>query len=205
MSLKKVAVTLRNFISFTVANVGVLIAFVFGIVISSFQIYSDYTKQGDLLAQTVEQILQVTESSATPAVYKYDEALANREINGLFVYKPIIEVIITDDFDEVLAQNSRKTEIEKPWCVAEELFEDNQKFSINLNTQNSIDNNAHLIVVVDDYYGVLAFTSRSMVILLSGIVRNILLAIALLFVFYYMPIKIKMKVAAVLVCILSVI
>lgn len=172
-----------------------LIAFVFGIVISSFQIYSDYIKQGDLLAQTVEQILQVTESSATQAVYEYDEALANRVINGLFAYKPIIEVIITGDFGEVLAQNSMKTEIEKPWCVAEELFDDNQKFSINLNTQNSIDNNAHLIVVVDDYYGALAFTSRSMVILLSGIVRNILLAIALLFVFYYMPIKIKMKVA----------
>ncbi|WP_059364729.1 MULTISPECIES: hypothetical protein [unclassified Pseudoalteromonas] len=191
MSLKKVGVTLRNFISFTLAKVGVLIAFVFGIVISSFQIYSDYIKQGDLLAQTVEQILQVTESSATQAVYEYDEALANRVINGLFAYKPIIEVIITDDFGEVLAQNSRKTEIENPWCVAEELFDDNQKFSINLNTQNSIDNNAHLIVVVDDYYGALAFTSRSMVILLSGIVRNILLAIALLFVFYYMPIKIK--------------
>ena len=107
MSLKKVGVTLRNFISFTVANVGVLIAFVFGIVISSFQIYSDYTKQGDLLAQTVEQILQVTESSATPAVYKYDEALANREINGLFVYKPIIEVIITDDFGEEITATER--------------------------------------------------------------------------------------------------
>ena len=187
MSLKKVGVTLRNSISFTLAKVGVLIAFVFGIVISSFQIYSDYIKQGDLLAQTVEQILQVTESSATQAVYEYDEALANRVINGLFAYKPIIEVIITDDFGEVLAQNSRKTEIEKPWWVAEELFDDNQKFSINLNTQNSIDNNkAHLIVVVDVYYGALAFTSRSMVILLSGIVRNILLAIALLFVFYYM-------------------
>jgi len=187
MLLKKVGVNLRHSISFTLAKVGVLIAFIFGIVISSFQIYSDYIKQGDLLAQTVEQILQVTQSSATQAVYEYDEALANRVINGLFAYKPIIEVIITDDFGEVLAQNTRKIDIDKPWWVVEKLFDDNQKFHIDLNTQNSIDNaKAHLIVVVDAYYGALDFTSRAMVILLSGIVRNILLSIALLAVFYYL-------------------
>ena len=186
MSLKKLGVTLRNSISFTLAKVGVLIAFLFGIVSSIYQINSDYIEQGDELRQTVLQILQVTESSATQAVYEYDEALANRVINGLFAYQPIVKVIINDDFGEVLAQKSRRVEIIKSWWVVDTLL-DNKQFQIMLNSQNTIDNSkASLTVVIDDYNGALAFTSRSITILISGIVRYILLAIALLFVFYYM-------------------
>ncbi|WP_177208039.1 sensor histidine kinase [Pseudoalteromonas denitrificans] len=178
---------IRHSISFTLAKVGVLIAFVFGVLISSYQIYSDYLNQGDSLAQTVEQILQVTESSATQAVYEYDEALAARVSNGLFAYKPISEVIISDDFGEVLAKKSRDIKRIKPWWVPEKLFGKNKKFQIDLNTRDSIDNaKARLVVIVDPYYGALAFMSRAVVILVSGIVRNIFLAFALLAVFYYL-------------------
>jgi len=180
-----VAIKLHQSISFLLARTGVLIAFMFGILISAYQIYIDYQDQEGELSQTVEQIIRVSESSAVQAVYEYDEALAKRVINGLFEYSPIVFVKITDDFGEPLAQASRQIKTQRPWWLPDEVLAGQKQFQILLITQDSIDNSrAQLIVTVDIYQGTSGFVSRSITILLSGIVRNILLAGALLFVFH---------------------
>lgn len=184
---KITAISFKHSIAVTLSKIGVLIAFIFGILISVFQIYNDYTNQEDELAQTVMQILRVTESSAKQAVYEYDDILANKVINGLFAYQPITNAIITDDFGEVLAQAKKDVEILKPWWVIGKVLSGQREFKINIITKDSLDNSqAQLIVQVDAYSGASAFYARASIIFISGIIRNILLALALLAVFHYL-------------------
>ncbi len=181
------AISFKHSIAVTLSKIGVLIAFIFGFLISVFQIYNDYVSQEDELTKTVMQILQVTESSAKQAVYEYDDVLANKVINGLFSYQPITKAIITDDFGEVLAQAKKNVEIQKPWWVIGEVLSGQRQFQINIITKDSLDNSqAQLIVQVDAYSGASAFYVRASIIFVSGIIRNILLAFALLALFHYL-------------------
>jgi len=184
---KAAAIRFKHSIAVTLSKTGVLIAFIFGSLISVFQIYNDYINQEDELTQTVMQILQVTESSAKQAVYEYDDILANKVINGLFAYQPITTAIITDDFGEVLAQAKKNVETQKPWWIVGEVLSGQRQFQIDIITKDSLDNSqAKLIVQVDAYSGASAFYARASIIFVSGIVRNILLAFALLAVFHYL-------------------
>lgn len=180
-------VSFRHSIAVTLSKLGVLIAFIFGFLISAFQIYNDYINQEDELTKTVMQILQVTESSAKQAVYEYDDILANQVIHGLFAYQPITKATITDDFGDILAQAKKNVEIQKPWWVIDDVLSGQRLFQIDIITKDNLDNSqAKLIVQVDAYSGTSAFYSRASVIFISGIIRNVLLALALLAVFHYL-------------------
>ena len=80
-------VHIRDRISFKLARIGVILAFVVGLVLSCFQLYRDYQEEGDNLNAIVTRILTVAEPPASRAVHILDEDLAAEVVNGLLEYE----------------------------------------------------------------------------------------------------------------------
>ncbi len=176
---------LNRSISLRLAAWGVCIALVFGLLISCIQIYVDLVKLEDELTQTVNQTLSIMEKPLSRAVYELDNSLAEEIALGLLAYRPIILVTITNDGGELMTERRREETMEPAWWMPDFLIKDNRKFEAKISIDGITLEKAKLVVEVDTVYAYKTFFERSFFILLAGIVRNILLAIALLALCYF--------------------
>ena len=90
-------------ISFKLATIGVLAAFLLGLVLSITQVLLDFLGQERELETRVRRILSVAERSAAQAVHNLDETLALEVVSGLLEYDFIVNARIIDDLDNELA------------------------------------------------------------------------------------------------------
>ncbi len=172
-------------------KISVAIAFVLGLILSLFQVYLDYLEQGSSLDSIVDKILTVAERPATTAVHILNEDLANEVVGGLLEYNFIIEAKLSDDLNLTLAENKKQQNSDSStvW-ITRYLVEQYQEYSINLYPPSvSKDTPGILRVTVDKDIAFKSFYQRAFAILLGGIARNMILALSLLLVFYYLLTK----------------
>jgi signal transduction histidine kinase len=185
---------LTDRISFHQAKTTMLIAIVLGTLFSVFQISWDYFEQTENLESTVNQILNIMELSASQAAYSLDREYASELIGGLFEYSPIYEASITDDLGNILAkiQGGRDTGWLQP--LTDRIFGAFRVFQIPLRIlpppvrfveMGKLIKVGELNVTVDTYPIGLAFLKRSLFVFMSGMIRNLALALILLIFFHY--------------------
>src|SRR5690606_17054254 len=91
-------------ISFQLAKIGIIVAFVLSFLMSSVQMYIDYNAQLRDLQLLIERVAEVATPPAARAVHTLDSTLASEVANGLLRYDFIYEVSILDERNNILAQ-----------------------------------------------------------------------------------------------------
>ncbi|PCH62907.1 MAG: hypothetical protein COC04_05040 [Gammaproteobacteria bacterium] len=174
-------------IAIKLAKISVAIAFIVGLLLSALQVYRDFLQEEVALNQIVNRILKVAERSATASVHTLSEELSDEVIIGLLEYDFIQQASIVDDLGTQLAQQKRpQIETSKTRWLTATFADQYQHYSIELYPPSvNTDTPGKLIIVVNVDTALASFYSRSLVVLVSGIVRNIILVLLLFIAFHF--------------------
>ena len=176
-------------ISFRLAVIGIVLAFVVSFVMSSFQVYIDYKAQSRQLDILIDQVVEVATPPAARAVHTLDEELALEVASGLLSYDSIDNVAIRDERGDTLAQVKRQTPIAHTnnWLsrvIAGESFVHTSPLRVE-----EFEQIGSLVFSVDKGQALASFYERSEVSLLVGAVRNLILVLFLFIAFYFILTK----------------
>jgi hypothetical protein len=177
-------IPLRRRISFRLALRSVLIALVLGLAFSAVQLATDYSEQNKQLERTIRNMLAAAEKPAMIAAFQLDAELADEVIKGLFAYEFVVNSRIEDEFSDTLVERKQKAK-STAFSWISKLTNNTQKLHVvDLFTQEA-DRRfvGTLKVVVDQNIALSSFYNRSVLVIASGPLRNIVLILLLMFVF----------------------
>ncbi|WP_049629652.1 bifunctional diguanylate cyclase/phosphodiesterase [Cellvibrio sp. pealriver] len=175
-----------NGISFQLAKIGIILAFVLSFLLSSVQLYLDFLNQEKELKTLIDRVVQVATPPAVRSVSTLDDELAYEVVNGLLRYGFIYEVVIYDDTGNVLAQgSSTRPEVNTRW-LTNKITDNTREYTTNLLLPGYSDGTSGSIrFSVDMDLALEGFYNRSKTALMTGLLRNMFLVLLLFVVFYY--------------------
>jgi diguanylate cyclase (GGDEF)-like protein/PAS domain S-box-containing protein len=183
-------------ISFQLAKIGIILAFVLSFIMSTGQTYLDYRNQQKELATLIDRVLQVAKPPAARSVATLDEELSNEVVNGLLRYGFIFEVIIVDEQGNILSKGESKRDVAPTRWLTQKISNPILEYSADLKIPGYLDGTAGKIrFKVDMDLALAGFYSRSQLSLLTGILRNMFLVLMLFVVFYFTLTKPLVKLA----------
>ncbi|MDM8567300.1 adenylate/guanylate cyclase domain-containing protein [Candidatus Halobeggiatoa sp. HSG11] len=170
-------------LSYRQAKLVMIMALVIGFLFSFLQISLDYFNVQNKNEVILQQIFNSTKQPAAQAAYTFDSILAEEVVKGLFKYQPIYKIILLETSqNEKLAVLERHLSV-SPWrWLSDFLFGSSKHYNIELLVQEQ--KYGILQVSVDTNLLAAGFLDRALVVLLSGIIRNTLLALFLLYIFH---------------------
>ena len=177
-------IRLRDRLFYKQARTAVLVAFGLGLALSLFQIAADVIRENERIDQSVLHSLETVKDSAAEAAFEVNAKLARKVARGLFGTDFLNKVIIKDDFGNILAHIERPLTTGYLDWLAAIAFQKNRIHQVPLFVRDEKIRVGTLIVGIDSYLSAASFFERSSLIVVSGIVRNLLLAGILAFLFY---------------------
>lgn len=157
----------------------------FGLIIGIIQIINDYKKENTRIDRDLRQTINIVNKSLKHTVFELNNDLANEVATGLLAYRSILSIIIYDDIGNIMVRKDRKPISVRDWWVPSFIFPDKKNYSFPIEVENIVSNKARIELTVDALYSTEEFISRSFFILIAGVLRNVLLAFALLVLSYY--------------------
>ena len=91
-------------VSFRLAKIGIILAFLLGLLMSSVQLYLDLDNQREELNLLFSRVMEVATPPAMRAVHTLDDDLSAEVVNGLLAYDFVIGVRVTDELGNTLAE-----------------------------------------------------------------------------------------------------
>ena len=180
----------RDRISFKLARTGVVLAFLIGLLLSSFQLYWDYQEEGTALQAIIDRILSVAQPPASRAVHILDEDLAAEVVDGLLKYRFVRKAEIFDDLGIELASEEKPEQKSSTRWITRNITREFEEHTIQLLSQDLLDvAPGRLSVTIDRDQALSDFFGRSLFVLGAGIVRNMLLVLLLFVAFYWLLTK----------------
>lgn len=175
-----------NGISFQLAKIGIILAFVLSFLLSSVQLYLDFLNQEKELESLIDRVVKVATPPAVRSVSTLDDELSYEVVNGLLRYGFIYEVVIYDDTGNVLAQgSSTRPEVKTRWLTSK-ITDNTREYTENLLLPGYTDGTSGSIrFSVDMDLALEGFYNRSRTALFTGLLRNMFLVLLLFVVFYY--------------------
>ncbi len=183
-------------ISFRLAKIGVILAIVLGLSMSSVQLYLDFQHQEQELENLVNRAIEVATPPAARAVHTLDDDLSAEVINGLLTYDFIFEVAITDELGNILAKGRKKISPTATRWVTRSITEDIKYYVARLRIPGygeSVAGSIRFAVDVDTALS--SFFARSGLIIVASMLRSLLLVLLLFIAFYCLLAKPLMQVA----------
>jgi signal transduction histidine kinase len=178
------SIAFSNRLFFRQTRNALLVALILGIFISFVQIVFDLTSEQKRIDQTVLQVLNTTKESAAQAAYSLNNELALRVVKGLFEYKPIYSAEINDDFGRQLASLERPTDKHHMAWIGPLIRADQNLYTVPLYVADGGTLIGEMRVLVDRFQIAQNFLDRAGLVILTGVVRNFVLAIFFGFLFY---------------------
>lgn len=180
------ALKFRERLAYKHAKLVVVTAFLLGVVVSSVQIFIDYQNQNQRLRSTFLALKETSVNPAAEAVWNLDEELAKSIVEGLYTNVGLLHVSIEVENGNVLAEKTRPMVDQRYRWITTILFGERTIETVSLTqTENSLTRVlGYLRITYDPYEESVSFIKRSAVVLISGIVKNLVLALLLFFIFY---------------------
>jgi signal transduction histidine kinase len=176
---------LRDRLWFRQTTYTVTLGILIGLVLSLFTILNDLRSERRDVRSKVLQVMETVREPAAQAIFNIDGQLALTVVEGLYKYQLIRQAVIVDDIGETLASVSREpVEGSLKW-LADLLFDENARLSTGISYPDRPKPIGRIDVWIDSRLMAEQFFQRSAITLLGGLVRNILLSICLLIVFYF--------------------
>ena len=178
-------VELKHRLALRLARYTVVLAFIIGLLLSTWQVIGDYQNQEHSIDQTIQQILVVSGPPATRAVNTLDTTLAEEVVNGLLQYPFITSAQIKDELGKSLANSSSQVSPSKTLWLTEKISVESKSYEMKLQTPDYVGvGPGYLVLQVSMDMALQPFFDRAMFVFLSGVARNILLALLLMVLFY---------------------
>ncbi|WP_347329496.1 putative bifunctional diguanylate cyclase/phosphodiesterase [Marinimicrobium locisalis] len=177
-------------VSFRLAKIGIILAFVLGLLMSSFQLYLDLRNQRSELNELFHRVLEVATPPAVRAVHTLDDDLSAEVVNGLLAYDFVTHVQITDDLGNTLAKGESKSQPSGTRWITRLFNEENRRLETDLSIPGYDESaTGKLAFTVNMDQALAGFYERSMLNLVTGLARNALLVLLLFFAFYFIVTK----------------
>jgi len=162
----------------------VIVALLLGIAFSVVQILLDLGNEKREIERRLDQVLELTLASAAQAAYTLDTQVAQTVISGLTQQPYIIEVDLRSNFDEVLANSSRARSSGSLAYIANQIIGSKVNRGIDLFVPEIEPAVGRLMVSADSYLIASSFFQRSGLIILTGIIRNLVFAGIIVWIFF---------------------
>ncbi len=185
----------RKRISFKLAVVCVAITFTLGLIFGLTQLAVDFSVESEQTIHRIDRILNATQKNAVNAALRLDEEQAREIVQGLLVYDFFLEAKITDEKEQILASSGRDAgESNTRWLTKkltdlseiDTITHENRILYSPFEKQRKVGN---LSVVIDFDTAFSGFYERSKLVLITGLLRNVLLGVILIGVFYLLVTK----------------
>ncbi len=183
-------------ISFQLAKIGIILAFVLSFFMSSAQLYLDLGHEQNKLEDLIERVIQVAKPPAERSVATLDEELSDEVVNGLLRYGFIYEVVIADEQGNILAQGNSQREVASTRWLTQKIAESTREYTTDLTIPGytkGLAGSIHFKVDMD--LALADFYSRQKIAVFTGILRNMVLVLMLFVVFYFTLTKPLVKLA----------
>jgi two-component system, sensor histidine kinase SagS len=175
-------------LSFKLATAAVVLALLVGILSAVLQIYIDLQDEEEARDAAISEILAVADLSAARAVMRLDAELAREVVGGLMEYDFVLSAGITDEMGQPLARLTR-TEIppSNTRGLTRSFTTETVSASIPLDLVSELRlQSGELQIVVDNDIYLSSFYLRALVVLVTGLAQNLVLAFMLMAAFHYM-------------------
>ncbi|HEY7885641.1 MAG TPA: PAS domain S-box protein, partial [Cellvibrionaceae bacterium] len=172
-------------ISFQLAKIGIVVAFVLSFLMNSIQMYIDYQAQLRDLDSLIERVAEVATPPAARAVHTLDSTLAAEVAYGLLRYDFIYQVRILDERGNVLAEADKpRPPLNNSW-LTKLTADDTRIYTGALQVPGyAVGESGTIAFSVDLHAALAGFYNRSEINMVVGILRNLLLVLILFIAFY---------------------
>jgi len=170
-------------ISTSLARIGVGIAVVCGVTLSSIQIFLDYQDQRQRNKEVINNALHIASAGAAQAAYELSHSEATASLKSLMIQEHILQAEITNEAGDIISYYAREVDTAHSSYLLRALMTQDQTHTVNLfHTQGNI-NVGELRIVVHTPTIMQDFFSRSVRQLVAGILRGLIVMAILLFFF----------------------
>ncbi len=183
MSMPGLGIPWRRRLSTKQVKVAVFAALVLGFISSIYQLVLDIRGEMANRNSGVAQVMDMLTEAAAQAAYALDEQLAARVVNGLLLYGPILRAEVYDNYGRRMAAQQR-VETAPNWLTRLAGLQD-ETYTRPLFASRGQELVGELRVVVDADQFSRDVLNRIWVVLVTGFVRNLILALVLAVLFYY--------------------
>ncbi|MBU1859450.1 MAG: hybrid sensor histidine kinase/response regulator, partial [Gammaproteobacteria bacterium] len=183
-------IALTQRLSFKQAGLTVLVAFILGTTLSFFQVGIDYASEDASINREINALMEISHNPAARIAYNIDAELAQELVLGLLRSPAVISAQIIDNNQLTLARVSRPAMESRYRAISDFIFGPRRHFETALFVSHSPTEALGLLSLeVDTYAFGSHFLRRSLLTLLTGFARSLLLSLILLVLFYFMLTK----------------
>ncbi|TBU79264.1 hybrid sensor histidine kinase/response regulator [Pseudomonas daroniae] len=183
-------IPLTQRLSFKQAGLTVLVAFILGTLLSLVQIGVDYASEDATINREIRALMDISHNPAARIAYNIDAELAQELVAGLQRSPAVIGARIVDSNGEALASTTQPPAQSNYRIFSDFLFGDSRHFETRLSVAHAPDEQLGVLQLdIDTYAFGSNFLKRSVLTLVNGFTRSLLLSVILLVLFYFMLTK----------------
>ena len=173
-------------LSFRLTRDTVLIAMLLGLILNVIQVTLDYFSARESMEQEITALIDISHSPASQIAYNIDIRLAEELLDGLLRHPAAMDARIIDSNGQTMAAASQSSHESGYRWISDRLFGSSRIFREELRVPQLSDLSlGHLIITIDTYHYGLLFLQRAGYTLLSGLLKSLVLTLALLGIFYF--------------------
>ena len=171
-------------LSFRLFKVVMLSACLIGFILSSVQIVIDAYNSSQIIDTEARQVLSMVKDPATRAAYRIEEQMAIEVLEGLFEIESIQYAAIVHPNQQPLAEMYRPFSKSRYRKISDNIFEKSRSYRSSLTAETPYpDYFGDIVIHIDTAYYGKDFIRRGIVIMLSGLVRAVTMALLLYLIY----------------------
>jgi len=176
----------RQRLSFRLTRDTVLVAMALGLLLNLIQITLDYFNARDAMEQEVRALMEISHSPASQIAYNIDIRLAEELLDGLLRHPATIDARIVDGDGQTMSAASQSSPASPYRWMSDFLFGPSRVFNETLQVPQLADLPlGQLILTIDTYHYGIQFLTRAGNTLVIGLLKSLVLSLALLAIFYF--------------------
>ena len=176
----------RHRLSYRLTRDTVLVAMALGLILNLIQITLDYFSAKDAMEQDIRALIEISNSPASQIAYNIDVRLAEELLDGLLRHPATIDARIVDSDGQTMSAASQSSPISRYRWISDLLFGSSSVFSTELQVPQLQDLPlGHLVVTIDTWHYGWQFLQRAVNTFVIGLLKSLVLSVALLGIFYF--------------------
>lgn len=181
------AENIQKKIAFRLTRASLGIALMLGILVAFIQIVMDLRNEFKQIDNNAREIFLVVQNSAQRAVHLLDSRLASEVVKGLNNYRFLTYGAIKDDNDQIMAEYEIVSDnyTSSTLWFTELLTDKIAEYEFPLVNDDNVKEGS-LVLSINSDRGLAPFYNRAITIFVSGLLRNMGMAVVLILIFHYM-------------------
>ncbi|TQV84659.1 EAL domain-containing protein [Exilibacterium tricleocarpae] len=173
-----------NRIAFKLMRSSLAIALTLGVIVALVQVYMDLSDQRHAIDNNIQEIFRVTENPAQRAVHLLDSTLAGEVVKGLEYYNFLTYAAILDDKNQIMAEHRREPGPSGTLWLTQLLMDEIKQYELDLIYSDGT-YEGRIVLRISNDLALAPFYARSTTIFISGLLRNMSLALVLMVLYHY--------------------